>query len=206
MLIISDFSKSYGGELTVSAKELSLVPGVHWVKGDNGSGKTTFFKCLAGICPCDGEIALDGISMKKHALAYRERVTYAEAEPLYPSFLTPNDLLKFVAATRKASSSDVLYYAESLGIHAFLYKRCGTCSSGMLKKVSLAMAFLGKPKLVILDEPLITLDEPTREHLYSLIREKRDAIFLLSSHDEIESRALPVRHRYFVRNATVTRE
>ena len=206
MLIISDFSKTYGGQRAVSAKSLSLLPGIHWVKGGNGSGKTTFFKCVAGISPCEGEITLDGISLKKRPIAYRQQVTYAEAEPMYPSFLTPNDLLRFVATTRKATPSEVDHYVGSLGIDAFLNKRCGACSSGMQKKLCLAIAFLGKPKLIILDEPLITLDESTRERFYTMVRECRDAIFLLSSHDEIESESLSVQHRYLILNTVISHE
>ncbi len=203
MLLLSDFSKSYNGERAVSAKSLSFPRGIHWVKGENGSGKTTFFKCIAGISPCEGEITLNGISLKKHPVDYRKQVTYAEAEPAYPSFLTANDLVRFVATARKAASDEVNFYIDHLGISAFLHKRCGACSSGMLKKLSLAIAFLGKPKLIILDEPLITLDEATRVQLYSLIRLRRDAIFLISSHDELDAEALSIQHRYLISNTAI---
>lgn len=198
MLVISNFSKSYGDALILSVKSLALPPGVHLIKGDNGSGKTTFFKCLAGIIPCSGEINIDRLSLKTHSIAYRYHVNFAEAEPLYPGFLTAKDLIRFIGKTKNATPQQENYYTQKLGIDRFFEKSCDTYSSGMLKKLSLALAFLGDPKMIILDEPLITLDEQTRAELFKLIQEKKETTFLLSSHQSIESRSLEFNTTYAV--------
>lgn len=206
MLEIKSFSKSYGGDVIVSAEKLSFTHGIHLLKGDNGSGKTTLFKCLAGITPATGEVSIDGISLRKEPMRYRYLVNFAEAEPVYPSFLTAKDLMRFVATTKKAAPDQAAYYRHRLGIDWFFEKQCGMYSSGMLKKLSLALAFLGEPKVIMLDEPLITLDEGTRTNLYALMREKENTIFLLSSHTEIDHRFLELSATYCIRKKTVALE
>lgn len=198
MVVVSGFSKSYGDKVIISVKSLVLQPGVHLVKGDNGSGKTTFFKSLAGILPCMGEIIIDEISLKNNPIAYRYSVNYAEAEPLYPGFLTAKDLIRFIGKTKNASLQQQAYYTQKLGMDQFFEKSCGTYSSGMLKRLSLTLAFLGAPKMIIFDEPLITLDEATRIKLAELIREKKETIFLLSSHQTLESNLFEIGNTYAI--------
>jgi ABC-2 type transport system ATP-binding protein len=141
----------------------------------------------------------------KHPLDYRRRVTLAEAEPVYPSFLTPRNLLQFVSKTRQAPDMQMEELIVRLGISSFIDQPFSTFSSGMLKKVSLAMAFIGTPSLIILDEPLITIDKETRGLLYDLIREKalKSTGFLLSSHQAFTREDLPVRGIFEVKNHTL---
>ena len=76
----------------------------------------------------------------------------------------------------------------------------------MLKKVSLTLAFLGSPKVIILDEPLITLDETARRILFALIQqynEKQDVIFLLSSHQLLEDTQLLLKGIFSIRDKTI---
>jgi ABC-2 type transport system ATP-binding protein len=206
MLTVTSFSKYYREELILSVEALTLSRGIHLVKGDNGSGKTTFFKCLAGIVPCRGEISIDECSLKNDPLAYRYLVNFAEAEPVFPAFLTAKDLVLFVAKTKNSSVGQVAHYRQRLGIDWYFEKACSTYSSGMLKKLSLMLAFLGNPKVIILDEPLITLDEVTRSQLYILMQEKPEIIFLISSHHEIDTRFLEISTTYRIRNKTLVRE
>ena len=79
----------------------------------------------------------------------------------------------------------------------------------MLKKLSLALAFIGTPKLIILDEPLVTLDEPSRNVLLQLIQEKLEdpaMTVLLSSHQSIDTSLLDIQHVYTIHNQSIDLE
>jgi ABC-2 type transport system ATP-binding protein len=206
MLQIKNLQKSYGGHLVIQVPDLVLSAGIHWFKGANGSGKTTFFRTLAGMLPFEGEIQLGEWDIRKQPIEYRLHINYGEAEPDYPEFLTANDLIQFIATAKRASETQVDHLIETLGIEPFLYQPTGTYSSGMLKKTSLALAFLGNPKVIILDEPLITIDDATVQRVYELVRDyhAKGVTFLLSSHQDFRFNALPIRKLFEVKDKKIT--
>lgn len=209
MLYIKQFSKSYQSHHILSVPELTISPGISWLKGENGAGKTSLFKSLAGIVPFDGDITLGEVSLKKEPLQFRRLVNYSEAEPLFPGFLTSKDLVRFVGKTKGASIDQQDHYCEALGVDQYFTKPCGTYSSGMLKKLSLAIGFLGDPKLIILDEPLVTLDEAARGILMKLIHEKLkdpSMIFLMSSHQSMDTAVVPLQSTYIIRDKSIFRQ
>jgi ABC-2 type transport system ATP-binding protein len=207
MLQIENYRKYYGRFMALEIPELTLPPGIHWIKGRNGSGKTTFFKSIAGLSPFQGEIILaPGIRATRNRVAYRMVVNYGEAEPLYPDFLTAWDLISFVAQAKKASPAQVDQLTEKLGMQDYLKQPAGTYSSGMLKKLSLALAFLGTPKVIVLDEPFTTIDDRTVATVYELINEyhqQRNVMFLLSSHHEFNASAITLSSVFQVENQTI---
>ncbi len=196
MPTIQNFSKRFNDHLILEVSHQEFLPGVYWIKGENGSGKTTLFKSMAGIIPFEGEIAFqDGIEIKKDPQVYRKRVNYSEAEPTYPGFLTAKDMIRFIGKVKNESIENQETYTKTFGVDGFFDKPCETFSSGMMKKLSLVMAFFGDPKLIILDEPLITLDEQARNILFDLIRTKvksGNTTFLISSHQSISASDLEI--------------
>lgn len=172
MLTVRKFSKKYSERLILSIPELTFSPGVHWVKGENGSGKSTLFRSIAGLIPFEGSIAFsDGVCMRTHAREFLQRVTYGEAEPVYPGFVSAADLFAFVGSARHASQAERDSLMHSFGIKEYSTQPSFSYSSGMLKKVSLAMCFLADPQVVVLDEPFVTLDAAAQQTLAWLIRE-----------------------------------
>src|SRR3954471_6582269 len=136
MLQLRNFKKSYQSNLVLSIDSLDIPSGISWLKGENGTGKTSLFKSLAGILPFDGDVTLDSVSLKKDPIAFRRIVNYSEAEPTYPEFLTAKDLVRFVGQAKGASIDEQDFYCEQLGVTGYCNKPCGTFSSGMLKKMS----------------------------------------------------------------------
>ncbi|MGV3539991.1 MAG: ABC transporter ATP-binding protein, partial [Rufibacter sp.] len=105
----------------------------------------------------------------------------------------------------KATQGQAEQLANTLGAEEFLHKATGTYSSGMMKKLSLVLAFLGQPSLILLDEPLITLDTATVQAMYTLIKERhrQGVSFLLTSHQDIEMPDLPLTATWLVQNQTL---
>lgn len=187
MLLITNLTKRYNSEEVLNISSLVVERGITWIKGENGSGKSTLLKILAGWIPFEGTVNFkDGIGPYSHPVSYRRRVTFSEAEPAYPSFITPADLLSFTAHARGASVSDVKELVSWFAADHYLNKAISECSSGMVKKISLILSLLGSPSLVLLDEPFTTLDGAAVEKLQVIIKQKynrESTSFLIASHE-----------------------
>lgn len=187
VLHFKNYAKSYNNNLIIQVPDLELPHNIYWLKGENGTGKTTLIKSIAGLIPFNGTIEVGGTDINKQRIEYRQAVNYAEAEPVYPVFLTGNDLINFYQSTKKASDEQVAMLIDSLGIRSYADNKIGTYSSGMTKKLSLVLGLMGRPKLVLLDEPLITLDQQSVANLQHIIAAYfHDGVsFLITSHQEI---------------------
>jgi len=203
MLSFNNISKSYGSHLVFSIPELELGKGVYWLKGSNGAGKSTLLKTMAGLLPFKGDIILNKtVSLKKNPVNYRFLVNHAEAEPQYPAFLSGEELTRFVSSIKKGTEQQITELKEILGIDNYLNNPSGSYSSGMLKKLSLLLAFIGQPEWILLDEPLTTLDTATQESLCRLINQKHKSgiSFLLTSHHDIETTSIPFNAIFLIKD------
>lgn len=208
MLKITGFKKSYNNRIILRIDELSIESGINWVRGPNGAGKSTFLKAAAGIVTFDGDFDLgSGISIKKQSVAYRKRVNFAEAEPVFPEFLTGTDLIRLFKKAKNAPEKQEEYFIETMKMESYVSDPIVTFSSGMLKKLSLVLAFLGNPELVLLDEPLVTMDSESLKVLYTWISGcyiREGTGFLLSSHQALGNELLPEVKELLVANQTLT--
>jgi len=184
MLEIQNFHKSYSTGFELSLPELIFESGIHLIKGANGSGKSTLLKAIAGIHDFGGDIKIDGVSLKKEPVNFRKLVNFTEAEPIFPPFLSLDELINFTSNIIHADDRQIGELKEKLDIGEYSQNPISSYSSGMLKKSALLLAFLGNPKLIILDEPFTTIDLATQKELKELILSKlEDGIsFLLTSH------------------------
>ena len=188
MLSLDNLQKSYGGKSVLNIPSFFFAPGIHWLQGKNGDGKSTLFRCIAGMAPFEGSIRLGQLDSKKDHRQYRLRVNYSEAEPLFPGFLSGREMLQFVAEAKQTYDSQLKELTEMFSLTLFYENPASTYSSGMAKKISLVMAFLGKPELILLDEPFITLDAESVSVLAQLIKKYRrnGTGFIISSHPDFQ--------------------
>lgn len=207
MLTIRNFHKAYNGHTILRLDDFTIDSGTHWIRGHNGSGKSTFLKALAGILSFEGDVTLQAdISIRKNPTAYRSAVNFAEAEPLFPDFLTGAELIQLFKSAKKAPARQEEQYVESMGMTGYLPDRISTYSSGMLKKLALVLAFLGRPACLLLDEPLTALDADSLPVLYAWIADlhrREGTLFLLSSHQAFERDLLPDVREILVAQATL---
>ncbi len=207
MLELKKIKKQYQAGIVLEIPSLILEDGIYWIKGENGSGKTTLLKMISGITPFEGDIFFKGISLKEEPLTYRKAISWGEAQPVFPSFLTGKQLLVLYQDIRSAPLKEIDRLTEIFNMQEYINSATGTYSAGMNKKLSLALAFLGNPALVILDEPLITLDPPAFEQVCSLILEKNKntgTFFLMSSHQETNAPLLAFAKQLIVNDKTIT--
>lgn len=207
MLSIHSFRKSFGSQLILDIPELQFETGVHWIKGRNGSGKSTFFNCLAGLSPYQGVIKLDESDLKLKPETYKLKVNYSQSEPAFPEFLTANELIAFFVKLKQAEQQQAQALKEALGVTSYADTVCGSYSSGMLKKLSIVLSFLGQPDWIILDEPLITLDKEAQQIVTDLIVQKRaeGISFLFATHQDFENAHIESTDVYEVKNQSITR-
>lgn len=187
MLQFKDYRKRYGDTDILSISQTTLSSGIYWLRGGNGAGKSTLMRSIAGLIPYDGQIAVHGMDVRSSRRQYAFTVNHAEAEPQYPDFLTGDDLMRFYTEAKSAPADQAQELAERFGVNAFAGRKTGTYSSGMLKKLSLVLAFTGTPRLVLLDEPLITLDTESVAALLALIETQhlKGTSFVITSHQEL---------------------
>jgi ABC-2 type transport system ATP-binding protein len=184
MLEIQNFHKSYSTGFELNISELNMESGIHLIKGANGSGKSTLLKAIAGIHDFKGDIKINGISLKKEPITYRKLVNYSEAEPIFPPFLSLDELISFTVKMAHTSNQQIVELKEKLDIGDYSKNPISSYSSGMLKKSALLLSFLGNPELIILDEPFTTIDLATQKELKKLILSKLEngISFILTSH------------------------
>ena len=189
MLAFHQFEKQYQGRTILNIRDQSLSQGLYHLKGRNGAGKTTLIKCIAGLIPFKGDITLLQVPNDlKHQKAYRQLVSFAPSEPEYPEFMKGSDLIKLYQELRNATPEEDQILVETLGVKQFQHQEIMSYSSGMIKKLSLVLAFIGSPKLIILDEPLNALDTESVHLIRPLIRryQNNGSSLILTSHQDFD--------------------
>jgi len=209
MLHLTNFSKTYHGRAVLRIDDFTFAPGLYWVQGANGAGKSTLLKAIAGVAPFEGDIRLaSGPNLKRQPAAYRRLVNFAEAEPVFPEFLTGRELIDLFRDAKNGPPGQEQAYLADLRMTDYVHEPVGTYSSGMLKKLALVLAFLGQPACIVLDEPLTTLDADAVPVLFAWIarqRAEQGTSFLLSSHQELAPAALPGLQRLVLEGAALHR-
>ena len=165
MLKIDHLTKHYkGSSKGVTDLSLHIAPGdLYAFIGHNGAGKTTTLKCVAGIQGFDaGTIQIGGIDIRKDPLACKRQFAYIPDNPDLYEYLTGIQYLNFTADVFGVGAREregrIRKYGEAFEITASLGDLISTYSHGMKQKLALLSALVHRPKLQILDEPVVGLD------------------------------------------------
>ena len=181
MLKIEHLTKTYGDKKAVDDLSLHIRPGeIYGFIGHNGAGKTTTIKSVCGILQYDsGEIAIDGVSLKKDPLGCKSRIAYIPDNPDLYDYMTGVKYLNFIADVFDVSAEDrqtrIREYADLFELTADLAQPIAAYSHGMKQKLAIIAAWLHKPKLIIMDEPFVGLDPKASHLLKGMMRDVCDA-------------------------------
>lgn len=191
-LSVQGVSKRFSAQKAVDDVSFSLEPGERVaLLGHNGAGKTTLFKIVLGFLRSD-EGAISILGSSPGSAPARNVTAYLPEAVAFPPSLTGREVLSFYARLKGQRPAQALPLLDKVGLSDASGRRVGTYSKGMRQRLGLAQALIGKPRLVLLDEPTTGLDPISRQTVYELIGEIADqgATVLLSSHalTELEAR------------------
>ena len=208
----SGLSKSYGKTVAVDGLDVTVERGqVFGFLGPNGAGKTTTIGMLMGIItPTEGSFRLLGSNSQSELQKARLRVGATLEQPNFYPYLSCRDNLKLVARVKGAEPSQIDEVLETVGLAGRQKTKFGACSLGMKQRLALGATMLGKPDLLVLDEPANGLDPEGMREIREIILRLADqgTTIFLSSHLmwEVERTCTHVailRHGRVVRQATV---
>jgi len=193
MIEVSGLTVRFGGVTPLDGMDVKFEAGTCGLIGPNGAGKTTFFNVLSGfVRPAAGTIEAFGENLVKMTHFRRARwgvrrtfqtEQAIEELSIYDNVAMVHEQSRYSAGSRR---EDTIEAIEFVGIKSDPYSRVGTLGAAERRLVEVARAVVGKPKLVLLDEPAAGLPDEETEHLSEVIRkipEKTGALTILVDHD-----------------------
>lgn len=205
MLDVNSLKRTYGDFVAVDGVTFSIGKGeIVGLLGHNGAGKTTIMKMLSGYLePSGGQIKMDGVDLAQHLKKLQQKIGYLpESLPVYPE-MTVADYLDYAASLKglqgAQKQAEIKRVLHATAIGEKLLAPIATLSRGYKQRVGVAQAILGKPGLLILDEPTNGLDPTQTLQMRELIRDiAKEATVILSTHimqevDALCDRVLMVR-------------
>jgi len=160
--------------------------------GPNGAGKSTTLECVLGLCePDQGRILVRGIDVRASPSPAKELLGAQLQESALPDAMTPRQALRLCGSFyRRAARPDDLI--DRFQLREKADARYATLSGGQRQRLALALAFVGEPEVVILDEPTAGLDPSVRRELHALIASQRAAgrTLVFTTHHLEEARTL----------------
>lgn len=178
MLSIKHVTKSYkGGKKAVDDLNLVVERGdIYGFIGHNGAGKTTTIRAVVGVLDFEeGDIEIDGISIKKDPVACKAVTAYIPDNPDLYDHLTGIQYLNFIGDLFGVSAADrearIQQYGDAFQITSNLGDLISSYSHGMKQKLAIISALIHKPKLLVLDEPFVGLDPKAAHTLKTIMAE-----------------------------------
>ena len=216
MLTIDGVRKSFGNLVAVDDLDLTVPAGsIHAFLGPNGAGKTTTLKMCTGLLrPDQGRIAIAGHDIVADGVEARRHIAYVPDEPYLYDRLSGREFLQFTAHIYGLSTTVFKQRFDEVvacfNLDGFLDQLAADYSHGMRQRVVLAAAFLHRPDLIIVDEPLVGLDPKHIRILLDRLRQHAadGGAVLMSTHtlsavEDLADRLSVIRHGQQVFNGTL---
>ncbi|MFZ5827493.1 MAG: ABC transporter ATP-binding protein [Bacillota bacterium] len=187
MIQVQNLTKRYGRVTVVDSLTFGVAKGETLaLRGDNGTGKSTTLKCLLGLIPFEGSVEICGHDVQRSPREARRLIGYVPQEmPVFD--MTVGEALAFFAGVRGVTPAGVRL--SDAGLSGSLAKPIRALSGGMRQRLALALALLGDPAVLLLDEPTANLDETARQEFLALLLRLREQgkTMVIASHrsDEV---------------------
>lgn len=213
MIQTLELVKKFGRKTILKKVSLELEPGVYGLLGPNGSGKTTFVRCLIGIYKINsGQIKLNGDPVGKHNNLVNDLGYLPQKFGMYKE-LKVYEALEYLATLKRIETkiipAEIERCLELVHLSDCIWKRVGTLSGGMMRRLGIAAALLGDPKIMIFDEPTSGLDPEERIRFKNIIKTiQKNKIILISTHiiEDVEAlcdRIIIIREGEIIRSGTL---
>lgn len=192
MLELKEVKKAFGERQVLKGIDLKVNNGeIVGLLGKNGAGKTTLIKCINQLYRHEGEILIKGITYKKDATAYLRNVGIL-LEPNYYDYMTATENLRAYASLSGISfknvEKEIRELLDIIGLGDAMEKKIKEFSFGMKQKLGVAMAFLKKPDVLVLDEPSIGVDPKGLNAMFEMLKTfaKRDNMAIIFSSNNLK--------------------
>ncbi len=182
MIAWRDVTVRYKGQAVLQGVSLE-VPGGQKLAlvGPNGAGKTTLLRTLVGLVPYSGTVLVDGVDTRGRPVEARRRVGYVPQLVAFPPHLTAGEVVALAQELRGLPPDPApVLHGAGLGPHG--RKRVGELSGGMLRRLGVAVAQLGDPPVLVLDEPTSYLDREGEAWLVDWLRSAAGRTVVVASH------------------------
>ena len=158
-------------EPVLKGVDLDIAAGLTLVLGPNGSGKSTLLKLAAGIeRPDQGFAEIEGHNLWRDEVAARSRLAYVSEQPDLTPYATIRDVIHLVCRLRSETLEKGHDALQRAGLWNIAHRSIRELSSGQRRRAVLAAAWIGSPRIVILDEPLEAMDRAIRGEILVLDR------------------------------------
>jgi ABC-2 type transport system ATP-binding protein len=174
-VIIRDLHKRYGSVAAIRGVSIEVAKGeIFGLLGPNGAGKTTTVECLIGLrAPDSGTLEVCGIDARQQPREVKQHLGVALQSTALQDHITPAEAVRlFGSFYRERAEPEALL--DRFALREKAHARFGTLSGGQRQRLALALAFVNRPKVVVLDEPTTGLDPQARRELHADILRMRD--------------------------------
>jgi len=196
VITVSSLTKYYGDFKALDSVSFAVEKGwVYGYLGPNGAGKTTTIRTMLGLLkPDQGEVQITGINPTENPVQALQSLGYAPELPTMQAFFTGEQMLDFMGKmfglATQVRKEKIKQLLDLVGLEEWGDKKIGKYSKGMVQRLSLALALVNDPMVLIMDEPTIGMDPEATAHFRNLFTtlSKQGKTIFISSHllDEVQ--------------------